>query len=180
MADTVTTKHEPESDGANSPQHNSSSTSQKPSSVAHKPVSGAWLASLGGVAFVALLLLSFSFGRVVEQRSHEGAREVRFSMSGVNERAPAGTLPGYDMRGQRMHDRDDSESTTRVSGVVTNVSGNTITVAGNGTTAKVEVSDNTTYGGSDEPVAVNDSIVAIGATNSDGVLIASSVQLHRE
>lgn len=72
-----------------------------------------------------------------------------------------------------------TNSSTRVSGVVTAVDGNTITVAGNGTTTKLTVSDSTTYGGSTKPAAVNDTIMATGATASDGSFTAATVYLSR-
>jgi len=82
---------------------------------------------------------------------------------------------GYGMMG----DSNTESSSTRVSGVVTAVDGNTITVAGNGRTTSVKVTDSTTYNGSSKPAAVNDSIVAFGST-SDGVFTATSIRLIRE
>jgi hypothetical protein len=72
----------------------------------------------------------------------------------------------------------DDNSDTRVSGVVTAVNGDTLTVAGNGTVVTVKVTDDTTYRGASKPAAVNDTITAIG-TKSNDVLTATSVRLTR-
>lgn len=98
-------------------------------------------------------------------------------LSGYSQMEPrSGGLHG----GMFWSSEDTSTSNTRVSGVVTSVNGDTITVAGNGTTTKVTVSDNTTYTGSSEPAKINDTIIAIGAKNSEDTLIASSVYLTRQ
>lgn len=71
-------------------------------------------------------------------------------------------------------------SSTRVSGVVTAVEGDTITVSGNGITTKVMVNNNTNYVGDDKPAKVNDTIMAFGARDSDNTLVASAVRLSRQ
>jgi len=81
--------------------------------------------------------------------------------------------------GYGMMNDTNTTSTTRVSGVVTAVDGNTITVAGNGTTITVKVTDSTTYSGSSKPATVNDTITVFGTT-SDNVLTATSVRLIRQ
>ena len=83
-----------------------------------------------------------------------------------------GMMGGFGMR-------DDTNTTSRVSGVVTAVDGDTITVAGYGTTTKVKVTSSTTYSGSSEPAAVNDTITAFGST-SDDVLTARPIRLSRQ
>lgn len=76
-------------------------------------------------------------------------------------------------------DTSTSTSSTRLSGVVMAVSGDTITVAGGGTTTKVTATSSTNYTGSSEPAKVNDSIVVFGTQNSDGSLTATSIRLVR-
>ena len=154
-----------------------------------KPVAGkskmVWYAPehrpfvVAGLLIIVILLLGVSFmaGRHVWRRDGEfGGRQfttMQFVPNGV--RSYDGGLRGGMMRGDGL-----ATSNTRVNGVVTAVDGNTITVAGDGTTTKVTVSSNTTYSGSSEPAKVNDTITAIGAKDASGTLIASSVYLSRQ
>jgi endonuclease YncB( thermonuclease family) len=88
--------------------------------------------------------------------------------------------PRGGMRGGMMGGDVNSATSTRVMGVVTAVDGDTITVAGNGAATKVVVNDNTNYTGDDKPAKVNDTIMASGARQSDGTLLASTVRLSRQ
>lgn len=140
-----------------------------------------WLVGAGSFAIVTLLFLSFSAGLTLQQRDANDIRMVRVA----SHREAKPLTDSYRDGGMRAGmmtpgGEQDTENTTHVAGVVTNVSGTTITVAGNGTTTTVEVSDNTTYRGSDEPAQVNDTIMARGATNSDDVLVASAIRLSRQ
>lgn len=83
-------------------------------------------------------------------------------------------------RGGMMGGATNAADSTRVMGVVTAVDGDTVTVSGGGTTTKVVVNDSTTYTGSDKPAKVNDTIMAAGARQSDGSLLASTVRLSRQ
>ena len=93
-------------------------------------------------------------------------------------------------RGDRLEtsDRHDgvrgvelrTSSSTVVRGVVTAVDGNTITVAGNGVTTNVIVSDSTTYIGSAKSATTNDTIIVFGTKNPDGSFMANSVRLLRQ
>lgn len=105
------------------------------------------------------------FGNVSNENSN-GSTDGTTGMTG----GPGG---GFGMmRGE------SGNSSTRISGVVTAVDGDTLTVAGNGTTVTVKVTDSTTYSGSSKPATVNDSIVAVGTT-SDDVFTATSIRLTR-
>ncbi len=73
---------------------------------------------------------------------------------------------------------DDSSDKTVVGGVVTAVDSSTITVAGEGSTTKVTVNDDTTYRGSSKPAAVNDTIRVVGTKSGDTVT-ATTVYLSR-
>lgn len=135
-----------------------------------------------GLVIVGILLLGFAFaaGR------HAAYYHTRFisaasSLRGDRELSPGqfGGMPG-GMLGGGGYNSSSTTSNTRVSGVVTAVDGSTLTVAGNGTTSKVSVSSNTTYVGSSEPAKVNDSIVAFGAKDGSGTLVASTVRLSRQ
>lgn len=129
----------------------------------------------GVVVVFGLLFASFAVGRASLWR-HHAEPTTHFSVQRSFDVSPG----GFGMMMGGHYDGDADASDTRVAGVVTAVSGNTITVAGNGMTTKVEVSDNTTYYGDSEPAKVNDSIVAFGAKNSSDVLVASSVRLSRQ
>lgn len=87
--------------------------------------------------------------------------------------------PGGGMMRGGWDEDTNSSTTTRVNGVVTAVSGDTITVAGGGTTTKVTVTSTTNYSGSSEPAKINDTIIAFGTQSSDGSLMATSIRLSR-
>lgn len=78
----------------------------------------------------------------------------------------------YGMRGVGM--MDNSQNT--VSGVVTNVTGSSFTVAGSGSTQKVSISNSTQYTGGNQ-VKTNDTVVIYGTTNN-GVLAATQVIIN--
>ncbi len=139
----------------------------------HKPL------ALAGLLIVFLLLLGGAFMAGRHAWRNDQIFETRhFSSMQFSPDSAWSYGDGFRidvMRGQRS-----TASNTRVSGVVTAVDGNTITVAGDGTTSKVTVSSNTAYSGSSEPAKVNDTITAVGAKDGSGVLIASSVYLSRQ
>ena len=61
-------------------------------------------------------------------------------------------------------------------GVVTAVSGDTITVSGNGKQVTVKKTDNTIIGGDkSDNLAVNDSVIVMGTTASDGTVTATRI-----
>lgn len=145
-----------------------------------------------GVVAASGLLLGGAFvaGRHAQQRAsttnstfgNRQSGDVQLSPNSMQQ-TQGGSGYGGGFSGTTMQDDGDTSTTssaTRVSGVVTAVDGDTITVAGNGTTKKVTVSSNTTYTGSSEPAKVNDTIVAFGAKDSSGTLVASTVRLTRE
>lgn len=147
-------------------------TSNKAGSSGHK------LLLYTCIVIVSLLLLGGAFAA--------GRHTQRTSMLTVHNYGNT-ELSRNSTRGQGSFSRDiaqdgstRSRSTTRVAGVATAVNGNTITVAGDGTTTKVTVSSNTMYTGSSEPAKVNDTIIAFGAKDSSDTLIASNVRLTRE
>ncbi len=85
---------------------------------------------------------------------------------------------GGGMMGRGDFD-DLSSDTVRVKGVVTAVDDTTITVAGNGTTTKIIINDNTTFSGDDKPAVINDSILAVGTKDGD-TFTATRVVLQRQ
>lgn len=108
-----------------------------------------------------------------------GDYNLRDDQTGGNSTMRGGMMEG-NRGGFGMMGGDTSvSSSTRVSGVVTGVDGDIITVAGNGTTVSVKVTDSTKYTGSSKPAAANDTITAFGTTD-DGVLTATSVRLVRQ
>lgn len=136
--------------------------------------------------FLALLWTAFSLGRHSQDRFDRDDR-VRAGMmqNGSNSpRSMRGGMMDDDFNGPRGRFNNgtgtNTTSSTRVSGVVTAVDSNTLTVAGNGTTTKVTVNDNTAYTGSDKPAKVNDTIMAFGARDASNNLVASTVRLSRQ
>lgn len=135
---------------------------------------------LGGFALVFLLFLSIAFtaGRhYSENREYIQSSRLQLPVTQMGQAGGDGFRGGM-MRGSL--DENSTTSNTRFSGVVTAVSGDTITVAGNGATTKVLVSSNTTYTGGTEPAKVNDTITALGAKDSNDSLVASAVYLARQ
>ncbi|MCA9327046.1 hypothetical protein KDA14_00795 [Candidatus Saccharibacteria bacterium] len=134
----------------------------------------ALLAAHAVVGFIFLLSLAFAAGHRSAYKDY--TYRTRGDVSDMRPMLRDLSMPhqGYG------NPYNDSSSNTGVQGVVTAVDGDTITVAGNGTTTKVSVSSNTNYVGDDKPAKINDSIVAFGAKNSDDVLVASSVRLSRQ
>jgi len=85
--------------------------------------------------------------------------------------------PGMMTRGFSRRDGgglyNSNSSGTRIEGVVTAANGNTLTVAGDGTTHSVVTSSSTTYTNGSS-AAVDDTVVAIGST-SGGSFTATNV-----
>lgn len=90
------------------------------------------------------------------------------SRDGTAGEAPARRLMGT---GDRV------DSSTRVSGVVTAVNGDDITVAGNGKTTTIK-SSSTTIRGTSTTVAVNDTAVSIAGETTNGVFTASTITIR--
>lgn len=163
-------------------------TSAKSSDKPSQTTSGSKWIIYSLMAFVA------TFGVVAIVFSAQNASskndEIQSVMRGkiMQEFRTDDTMPdqGRGMRGGMMgrggeFDVDMSVDTyiTRVNGVVTAVDGSIITVAGNGTTTKVVVSDDTIFIGDDKPAMVNDTIMAIGTLNGD-TFTASRIVLQRQ
>ena len=136
------------------------------------------------VAFFMAICIAFGAGRHYPDR-FEGPHVFGVSTRGgvmhdsISVSGPEVTVQGGMME-SGFATRIDSDSNTTVSGVVTAINGNDITVAGEGITNTVSVNDHTTYDGDNKPARVNDSIFAIGARDSNNNLIASTVHLSRQ
>lgn len=148
-----------------------------------KMSAGKW-ALVALVVFFAALGLCASTMAAVRLATHrldrDGLTVARFSTSGPRLSGDQ-DLEAGDMMGGRMRNfgGNYANSASRVTGVVTAVSGDSITVAGDGTTTKVVVSSDTTYVGSSQPAAVNDTIVVTG-TKSGDTFTAATVRLIRQ
>lgn len=142
---------------------------------AHKP----WvLALIIASVLLVLIVLGGAVGMMLRGASRyddyarrDGYMNDRFDHGGMNR-------GGIDM-GVGMDGAIDS-NVTRLTGVVTIVDGNTLTVAGNGKTTKVTVSDATIYRGASKPVAVNDTVGVLGNKTSDGSVAASQIAISRQ
>ncbi len=154
-----------------------------PKPITPKMSAGKWVL-VAVAAFFAVLGLCASTMAAVRLASHQldrdGMTVTRFSTSGPrlsgDQDFEAGGMTGGRMRN---FGGNYANSTSRVTGVVTAVSGDSITVAGDGTTTKVVVSADTTYTGSTKPAAVNDTIVVTG-TKSGDTFTAATVRLIRQ
>lgn len=95
-----------------------------------------------------------------------------------------------DTRSGAMYDRSeglrdmreslrDNASSSSVSGVVTAINNNTLTVAGRGTTKQIKTTDSTEYYGAAQPVKVNDSVRIMGDASGD-TFTATRVMISRQ
>jgi hypothetical protein len=109
---------------------------------------------LAGIALLAFIAMSaFSFHRT---------QAASFGLVGPRTTViRSGTFVGPASRAIQY----PADGSTQVRGVVTAVNGNTLTVAGNGTTRSVTISSSTQYSGG-LSVAVDDTIIATGSVSS--------------
>ena len=145
----------------------------------------AWLwALVVGGSFFALLGLFVVLSSLVRGFFGDGVySNQRFGERGYMRNEYASNRFGSynDGRSGGMYrmDKYDTSSSSRVSGVVTAVDNETITVAGNGLTKKIKITSSTQFNGDTKPAKINDSIVAFGALDND-TLTATSVILSRQ
>lgn len=175
-----------QTDAVETPTQSEATDTQQPVDKAQEHHKHVLLLVLGVVLMVFIVVMAFAAGRNSAQHdmSHVTVRsfggDMQVSPNGV-QYCTYGNGGAMPMGGEFGTDTGGSQtSTTRVTGVVTAVDGDTITVSGNGTTTKVTVSSNTSYTGSSEPAKVNDSILAFGAKDASGTLVASQVRLTRQ
>lgn len=76
--------------------------------------------------------------------------------------------------------RGGALQSSAASGVVTAINGDTITVSGQGKQVTVKKSDSTTISGDETSVAVNDTVVVYGTTNSDGSITATRIVIRNQ
>lgn len=152
--------------------------SKKPTTDSNTVISNKrryWLA--GGVAAMVLtLLIGVLIGNVITIRRPGGLTLARFSGNEIT--APIKGFSGG--RGMAMGVPDVEERNKanyqRIRGVVTAVSGDTFTVAGNGATNSVKTDSSTEYIGGDS-VKVNDTVLVLGTT-SESTFTASKVYIN--
>lgn len=70
----------------------------------------------------------------------------------------------------------DGSTISRLTGVVTQVNGDSFTIAGNGTTKTIKTNSDTSYNTADKKVSVNDSVIVAG-TDSNGTFTATTVNI---
>lgn len=141
-----------------------------------------------GIAVAAVLLMcllvsvfmlgSHSDGRFGEYGYHHS--EKAMSARGGSHKNNVDQNSRYGSReGEILDTKAGTASTARVRGVVTAISGDNITVAGDGKTSTVVVTSSTTYSGANKPAQVNDTIFASGSTDASGNLTATTIHLIR-
>lgn len=123
-------------------------------------------------AAVAGLLLLFTvfvaFAALLWSTGPHGWREQGFHESGIRMMGERG---GHMAGGFSRFDNADA---TR--GTVTNISGDSFTLAGNGAATQVKTSSSTQYRGGNQ-VKVNDTVIAFGTT-TNGTLNATQVIIN--
>jgi Domain of unknown function (DUF5666) len=132
-----------------------------------QPTNRHTLAVVAGVVIVAVLCFSVGwFGHVRAERNDVSLQPFAVHEGGMGER-------GFK---DDLMNPTDGTAATRLSGVVTQVNGNTFTIAGNGTTKTITTNNSTTYNTGSNKVTVNDSVLVAG-TDSNGTFTASSVHV---
>ncbi len=135
--------------------------------VVTKPVSPLWWV-LGTLVGVVLLIFTVGAIKLASDRDDN----TRFGM-------PGGMMERSFERGGMRGGMRDSNSDTSAHGVVTSISGDTISIAGNGSTKEIKTTDKTEYFGAAQPVKVNDS-VRIQGTTTDNTFTATQVMISRQ
>lgn len=146
-------------------------------------ITGIWwvvVALLAFFATVGFVAAGFALQRSVSSDDdwRSGSRGMMAQDSDYTMQRGGGEIRG-GMMGRGGYESGNDMNTTRVNGVVTSVDGSIITVAGNGQTTKVVVTDDTTYVGDDKPAAVNDTIMVVGTKQGD-TFTATRVMLQRQ
>lgn len=151
----------------------SSETEAKPAVSAEpapkKPISPLWW--IFGT-LLSVVVLIFILG-AVKHAMYAYSDNVRFGKRDVH------MMDRRDMRESMRDSYREKSSTTLVSGVVTVIDGNTLTVAGSGTTKQVKTTDTTEYYGAAQQVKVNDSVRIIGTTEGEA-FTATRVMISRQ
>lgn len=117
---------------------------------------------------VALLFVGFGIGWLSNVRINR--HEERTLL------APMGQMMERHHGGGDLINPTDGTTSTRLTGVVTQASGDSFTIAGNGTTKTITTNSSTVYAPESQKAAVNDSVVVIGK-DANGTFTASSVHI---
>lgn len=158
---------------------------KKPEITVPKITGGWWVVVAVIVGFATLGMVAACFAMQRSFVRHDGLHTVGQGMSvrdfdtDVHMRRGSGDRMQDGMMRWGGYGSDTSTNSSRVFGVVTAVNDTTLTVAGNGTTTKIIVTDDTTYMGDDKPAKVNDTIMAVGTKDGD-TITATRVMLQRQ
>jgi hypothetical protein len=125
----------------------------------------------GSVVLVAVIIGGLMFVRA----HHEQELTTRPGMMGQLDQNGGQQL--FNRGGTR---RGGMMQSAAANGVVTTITGDTITVAGQGKTVTVKKSSTTTIGGDKTDIAVNDSVIVFGTANSDGSVNATRIDVRNE
>jgi hypothetical protein len=117
---------------------------------------------------VVVFIFGMFLGRVSNQNRAHQFNNYRFGGQSFNS---TGRRTGFGMFGGQ-----NSQNQDRIQGVVTNVSGSTLTVAGDGTTNAVQINSSTQYSGGNS-AAVDDTVIVSGTT-SNGAFTASKIDIN--
>ena len=168
------------------PQHDQSKTNVKnetyvapvdssPQSTLHRPISrrtGTWIVVVASL-LVALLILGLIGTSIAAKyaRNSNIYGDNNSSMMNGQGRWRSNMPTVYVQR-----DPSIDTNTVQMTGVVSAVSGDTITLIGNGTSTAVKTNDSTTYNTVAKKVSVNDSVIVSGVS-SGGTFTANTVSI---
>lgn len=132
------------------------------------PVRRGWWLALGSVIILILAVAALAAAAAYRVSSGNGQGPLR--AFGVESRLKSGELGGLS---QSSSSAPNGE--TRKTGVITAVSGDSFTLAGNGTTTQVTTSSSTQYRGGNQ-VKVDDTVVVRGTISND-TMAASRISI---
>ena len=138
------------------------------------------LITIGIVATVIILaVMAMGWGFVVSHSQSPAMRTQTLGRYGTEygRNGSDGSL-NYGSGGGYRRGRGGSLGNIAASGVVTAINGDTITVSGQGKQVTVKKSSSTTISGDATSVAVNDTVIVLGTTNSDGSVDATRIAIR--
>lgn len=151
-------------------------TQDEPQTVAAVKAAPPWPLITIGV-FATVVLVALLFGGWLFLVSHVQAPAQTMGRFGTLQQQAGGNYFGGGSGGYRRggFGGGGNAQSAAFRGVVTAVNGDTLTVAGEGKLTTVQKSDGTTISGDKTDVAVNDTVVIYGTTNSDGSISATQI-----
>jgi len=154
--------------------------------VGHHPLSSPyfWLI-ISSAVLLALIIAGIVAAAIRHHEMEQQANRPGYGWSSlVTGSGPfGGRTHGYYWSTTSSQDGPTTTTTvtnyTYTSGVVTKVSGDSLTVAGNGKAETIKTNSSTQYIGDTKP-AVNDSVTIVGTADSKGTITATQIRVNND